>query len=53
MVAFSSLAKIMGECLTIHFLPAFFFFAGVGVEICSGTLIPLFMPESVHNGSAS
>ena len=49
-VAFSSLTRILGECSTIHFLPALFFFK---LEISSRTLIPLFRPGSVHIGSAS
>ena len=49
---FSSLAKISGECLTIHFLPAVFVFV-FEVEIGSRALIPLFMPGSVQSGSAS
>ena len=59
-VAFSSLARISGECSTIHFLPALFlspclrlfFFFFFDVQISSRTLIPLFMPGSVHSGSA-
>ena len=51
MVAFSSRARILGECSTIHSLPAFFFF--FLVEIISCTLIALFRPGSVHSGSAS
>ena len=50
-MAFSSLARILGECSTIHSLPALFFF--FLVEISSRILIPLFMPESVQSGSAS
>ena len=51
MMPFSSLARISGECSTIHSpLSLFFFFE---VEISSRTLIPLFMPGSVHSGSAS
>ena len=38
------------ECLTICSLPALFFFE---VEISLHTLIPLFMPWSVHSGSVS
>ena len=38
-LAFSLLARIWGECSTIHSLPAFFFKA----EISSRTLIPLFI----------
>ena len=49
-VAFSSPARILGECLTIHSLPALFFFK---VQISSRTLIQLFMPGSIHSGSAS
>ena len=50
MVAFFSLARILGECSNIHSLPVLCFFK---VEIRSHTLIPLFMPESVHSGLAS
>ena len=60
MVAFSSLARIWGETLTIHSQPAlvfvlllFFVVVFFEVEISSCTLIPLFMPGSVHSGSAS
>ena len=49
-MALSLLARIWGECSTIHSLPALFFFK---VEICSHILIPLFMPGLVHSGSAS
>ena len=49
-VAFSWLAKILGECSTIHSPPEVVFFK---VEISSRTLSPLFMPGSVHSGSAS
>ena len=45
-------ARILGECSTIHSLPALFFFF-FKVEISLRTLIPLFSPESVHCGSAS
>ena len=48
-VAFSSRARILGECSTSHSPPALFFFY---VEISSRTLIPLFRPGSVHSGSA-
>ena len=51
-VASSSLAKILGECSTIHSPPALFFFF-FRVEISSRTLIPLFSPGSVHRGSVS
>ena len=54
-VASSSLAGILGECLTIHppavcvcFLGFFF-----KVEISSHSLIPPFMPGSVQSDSAS
>ena len=50
LVAFSSRVRILGECLTIHSPPAFFFFK---VEISLRTLIPHFMQGSVHSGSAS
>ena len=49
-VAFSSLLRILGECLIIHSLPALFVVV-VEMWISLRTLIPLFMPESVHNGS--
>ena len=49
-VAFSSLARILGECLTIH-APLVLFFLKVEISLC--TLIPFFMPESVHSGSVS
>ena len=48
MVAFSSRARILGEYSTIHSRPALFI-----MVISSRTLIPLFRPGSVHNGSAS
>ena len=52
--AFSSLAKILGKCSTIHSPPAlllhFFFFE---VEISSRTLIPHVRPGSGQSGSAS
>ena len=48
-VAFSSLARILGECLAIHspsaFLLLLLFFK---VAISSRTLIPLFRLESVQ-----
>ena len=49
-VAFSSCARILGKCSTIHSPPALFFF--FLVDISSRTLIP-HMPGSVHSGSAS
>ena len=72
MVAFSSLAKIFGECSTIHSLPAVFLFCFFflslflsfvlfsffllllffEVEVSSRAPIPLFIPFSVHSGSA-
>ena len=52
-MAFSSLAKTLGECSTIHSLPVTFFFLGGGEEINSCTLIPLIRPGTVHSGSAS
>ena len=48
-MAFSSRARIFGECSTIHSLPALFF----KVEISWRTLNPLFRPGSVHSGLAS
>ena len=39
-MAFSSLARILGECSTIHSPPALFFFLFFKVEISSRTLIP-------------
>ena len=58
MVTFSSLARIWGECSTIHSAPEFFYLLLLfclffEVEISSRTLIPTFMPESVHSRSAS
>ena len=40
MIAFSSLARIWGECLAIHFPTCAFFFFFFEVEISSRTLIP-------------
>ena len=51
-LAFSSLARMLGECSTIHPPPVFFLFL-CEVVISSRTLIPLFRPGSVHSGSAS
>ena len=51
-VAFSSLARILGECLTFHYPPAPFFFF-FWMEISSRALIPLFRPGSVNSDSAS
>ena len=54
LVAFPSHARILWECLTIHFPPTLFsFFFSFKVAISSCTLIPLFMPGSVHSGSVS
>ena len=53
-VALSSLARILGECLTLHAPPALFFFSSFfKVEISWLSLIPLFMPGSVHSGLTS
>ena len=52
MVAFSSRARILGECSTIHSPPTrFLYFLWVEISLC--TLIPLFTPGLVHSGSAS
>ena len=48
-VAFSSLVRILGECLTVHSMSVLFF----KMEISSRTLIPLFRPWSVCSGSVS
>ena len=50
--AFSSLARILGECSTIRTMPAFSWWL-FEVEISSLTLIPLCRPGSVHSGSAN
>ena len=52
-VDFSSLARILGECLTIPCLCFFVVVLCLEVEIRSDTLIPLFMPGSVYSGSVS
>ena len=55
-VAWSFLARIFGECSTIHSLPALFsflFFFFFLMEISSRTLILIFMPGSVYSGWAS
>ena len=49
----SSQARILGECSTIHSLPALFFFFFFEVETSLHMLIPLSMKGSVHSGSAS
>ena len=48
------LAFELGDCSTIYSPPAFFlsFFFFFEVETRSHTLIPLFMPGSVHSDSA-
>ena len=46
--AFSRFRGFRGECSTIHSPPAPFF---LKVEISSRTLIPVFMPGSVHSDS--
>ena len=51
LLASSTLARVLGDCSTIHCLPALFFF--FIVEISSRAQIPLFTPGSVHCGSAS
>ena len=48
-VAFSSLARILEECSTVHSPHALFLFC-FKVEISSRTLIPLCRPGSVHSG---
>ena len=61
LVAFSSLARILGECPTIHSQRALvfslffvlFLFLLLEVEISSHILIPLLMTGSVHSGSES
>ena len=52
-VAFSSLARILGECSTIHSQPALFLFFFFEVEISWRKPISLFWPRSVHSGLAS
>ena len=55
-VATSLLAWIWGQCSTTHSLPALFVVVVVvvfEVEVSSRTLIPLFIPGSVHSGPAS
>ena len=49
-VAFSSRARILEKCSTIHSPLALFF---TKVEISFSTLIPLFTLGLVHSGSAS
>ena len=48
--SFSLFARMFGEW---PFMPCLHFFFFLEVEISSRTLIPLFMPGSVHSGSAS
>ena len=50
-VAFSSLARTLGECSTIHSPPELFYY--FKLDINSRTLIPPFSPGSVHKSSAS
>ena len=50
-VAFSSLARIVGEGCTIHSTPVLLNL--LKAEISSRTLITLFRPVSVHRGLAS
>ena len=50
-VAFSSRARILGECSTNHSPPALFFLLKVGISL--RTLIPLFTQGLDHSGSAS
>ena len=59
LLAFSSRARILRECLTIHFPPVLlllllllFLFVFL-MEISSRTLIPLFRLGSVYSGSVS
>ena len=53
-VAFSFLARMLGECLTVHSQPVlFFFFFFFNVGVSSRALIPLFIPRSVHSGWAN
>ena len=49
MLVFSSLARILGECLIIHSLLALFFFFKVDISL--HTLSPLFTPGLVHSSS--
>ena len=54
-VGFFPLARIFGKCSTIYFPPVlylFFFGGGEGGDYLMH-LIPLFIPGSVHSGSAS
>ena len=53
LMAFSSLAKICGEVLTAHSLPALFFFFLKWRSAHAHQLPFLLMPGSVHNGSAT
>ena len=53
-VALASLVRILGECSTIQHLPVCVCVCVCfEVEISSHTLIPLFMPGSVHSGSVN
>ena len=66
-VAFSSLARILGQCWTTYSLPALIIYLFIHSfidlsllcvcaffkgQISSRTQTPLFMPESVNSGSA-
>ena len=50
---FPSLTRILAECSAIYSPLAFFFFFFSEVDSTLRTLIPLFVPGSVHGGSAS
>ena len=52
-VALFSLARIFGGCAPHHSPPSLVLFFLFLVEIITSTLIPLFMPGSVNNGSVS
>ena len=49
---FFPLARILGRMFDLSFLACAFFVVVGKVEISSRTLIPLYMPGSVHSGSA-
>ena len=54
LVAFSSLARIWGDCSTLHSPPVLLVVDVAGeVGISSRALFQLIMPGSVHTGSAS
>ena len=52
-VAFSLLARMLGECLPIHSQRVLFFVLFFEVVTSSHILIPFFMSGSVHSGQAS